>query len=206
MKTPLRYQITEYDCGPTSMLNGLSYLFEREELSPEVIRNIMIFSLDSYGADGISGNNGTSHAAMMFLSQWLNGFGETGRLKIHSNYIAGKEVNLNSGSKLRDALARNGVAVVRLDLEGWHYVLITAIKGDQVYLFDPYLSENGMNLPGVKNIKDHEYTYNRIVSIGRIDSEDLHPYSFGPFETREAVLLFNRRTQLTEENSIEYMI
>ena len=26
MKNPLRYQMTEYDCGPTSLLNALSYL------------------------------------------------------------------------------------------------------------------------------------------------------------------------------------
>lgn len=30
MKNPLRYQMSEYDCGPTSMLNAISYLFERE--------------------------------------------------------------------------------------------------------------------------------------------------------------------------------
>ncbi len=27
MNNPLRYQITEYDCGPTSVLNGISALF-----------------------------------------------------------------------------------------------------------------------------------------------------------------------------------
>ena len=29
MNNPLRYQLTEYDCGPTSMLNAVSYLFRR---------------------------------------------------------------------------------------------------------------------------------------------------------------------------------
>ena len=29
MKNPLRYQLSEYDCGPTSMLNALAFLFER---------------------------------------------------------------------------------------------------------------------------------------------------------------------------------
>ena len=55
MKVPLRYQMTEYDCGPTSLLNAMSFLFEREELPPELVRNIMLYSLDSYGADGCSG-------------------------------------------------------------------------------------------------------------------------------------------------------
>ena len=42
MKIPLRYQTTEFDCGPTSLLNGISYLFEREEIPPEIIRNVML--------------------------------------------------------------------------------------------------------------------------------------------------------------------
>ena len=44
MKNPLRYQMSEYDCGPTTMLNAISYLFPREIISPEVIRNIMLYS------------------------------------------------------------------------------------------------------------------------------------------------------------------
>ena len=32
MKNPLHYQLTEYDCGPTSLLNAISFLFEREEI------------------------------------------------------------------------------------------------------------------------------------------------------------------------------
>ena len=34
MKNPLHYQLSEYDCGPTSMHNAMSFLFEREEIPP----------------------------------------------------------------------------------------------------------------------------------------------------------------------------
>ncbi|MBQ6582659.1 MAG: hypothetical protein IJH77_02400 [Mogibacterium sp.] len=78
MKNPLRYQISEYDCGPTSLLNAISYLFEREEISPVIIRNIMLYCLDEYNVEGIMGKKGTSGAAMQYLSYWLNGFGKTG--------------------------------------------------------------------------------------------------------------------------------
>lgn len=77
MKNPLRYQMSEYDCGPTTMLNAISFLFPREIISPEVIRNIMLYSLDSYGSEGVMGKRGTSSAAMMFLCNWLNGYGKT---------------------------------------------------------------------------------------------------------------------------------
>ena len=38
MKNPLHYQFSEYDCGPTSMMNAIAYLFEREEIPPEAVR------------------------------------------------------------------------------------------------------------------------------------------------------------------------
>ena len=81
MKNPLHYQLSDYDCGPTAMLDALSYLFEREDIPPEVIRNVMLYSLDCYSAEGVPGKSGTSRMAMMFLSNWLNEFGKVGRFR-----------------------------------------------------------------------------------------------------------------------------
>ena len=88
MDNPLRYQMTEYDCGPTSMLNAVSYLFRRDEIPPELTRNIMLYCLDCFGEDGSTGRRGTSRMAMMFLSNWLNGYGETGHLAVSSRYLS----------------------------------------------------------------------------------------------------------------------
>lgn len=78
MKNPLRYQLTEYDCGPASMLNAISYLFERKDIPPEVIRNIMLYCLDCHSKESVPGKRGTSRAAMAFLCNWLNEYGELG--------------------------------------------------------------------------------------------------------------------------------
>lgn len=206
MKPPLRYQITEYDCGPTSLLNGISYLFEREEIPPEVVRNVMLYSLDTYGADGFSGKSGTSHTAMMFLSNWLDGFGKTGRLNIRSVYLTGRDVNMSEGSRIVSALVRGGAAVVRLDLEGWHYVLLTGIEDDCVLVFDPYEISGPFPVEDVKVVRGREERYNRLVPLSCFDKQELTPYGFGPYDMREAVLLFNSATELTEENTVEYMI
>lgn len=125
MNNPLRYQMTEYDCGPTSMLNAVSYLFQREEIPPEIVRSIMLYCLDCFGADGACGKCGTSCTAMMFLSNWINSFGQTGHLPISSQHLSGREVNFSQNGQLRDALRRGGAAVARVDFEGWHYVLLT---------------------------------------------------------------------------------
>ncbi|MDE7318413.1 MAG: peptidase C39 [Lachnospiraceae bacterium] len=206
MKNPLRYQLSEYDCGPTSMLNGISYLFERSEIPPEIVRNIMLYCLDCFGEDGRSGRRGTSCAAMMFLSNWLNSFGQAGHLPVSSRCLSGKAVNFGQNSLLRDALNRQGAAVVRLDLEGWHYVLITGIQGDLVRLFDPYYMEEPFLDPAVRIVSDHPDAFNRLVPAAHLEQETLKPYALGPQSGREAVLLFNERTKLTEEKTIEYMI
>ena len=206
MKNPLRYQLSEYDCGPTSLLNAMSFLFEREEIPPEIVRNIMLYCLDCYGANGESGKSGPSHLAMMFLSNWLNGFGQAGHLPISSRYISGREVNFSQNSALMDTLRRGGTAVVRLDLDGWHYVLLTGLEEDLVYLFDPYYRDKPFPWEDIQLVTDRPDRYNRIVPIRYLERDEQKPYAFGPTEEREAVLLFNERTKLTAEATVEYMI
>ena len=48
MKIPLRFQITEFDCGTVSLQNAISYLFEREDIPAELIRAISLYTLDCY--------------------------------------------------------------------------------------------------------------------------------------------------------------
>ena len=161
----------------------------------------MLYCLDCYGSDGVSGKSGTSCAAMMFLSNWLNGFGNIGRLHISTQYLSGPAVNFGQNSRLRDALRCGGAAVVRLDLEGAHYVLLTGIEGEEVSLFDPYAG--GPVQPGVRVVSDHPAEYNRIVSVRNFEGNSL--YALGPQAGREAVLLFNTETELNED-AIEYII
>ena len=46
MKTPLLYQLSEFDCGPITLYNALKYLFDRDEIPYEVIKEIMNYTLD----------------------------------------------------------------------------------------------------------------------------------------------------------------
>ncbi len=206
MKIPLHYQMSEYDCGPTAMLNGISCLFEREDIFPELIRNIMLYSLDCYGSEGTPGKSGTSRAAMMFLSNWLNGFGEIRCLPLTSRYLSGKSVWLGSGSPVNDALHSKGVAVVRLFYDEPHYVLLTGEKDGLVYMFDPYYRDHAFDQKDIQVILDQPEKYNRIVPERYFNREDQEIYALGPFEGREAVLLFNENTKITEEKTIEYFI
>ena len=47
MYIPFHYQISEYDCVPTAMINAISYLFHRKEIPPMVIRHIYLYCMDT---------------------------------------------------------------------------------------------------------------------------------------------------------------
>lgn len=206
MKNPLHYQLSDYDCGPTSVLNAISYLFSREEITPEIIRNIMLYCLDCYSAEGIPGKSGTSHAAMMFLSHWLNRYGEIGQISISSKFLSGKSVFLGLESYINDALKRKGVAVVRLFYDEPHYVLLTGIQNKNVLMFDPYYREEEFEQRDIIVTNDQPFWYNRVVPKKYFNKESLDLYAFGPEQEREALLIFNEKTELTSEKTIEYFI
>lgn len=194
MKVPLRYQITNYDCGPTSLLNGLSILFERDEIPPDVLRRILLCSLDHFDDAGVMGKRGTTHAAMGYLAHWLADRASFGDFALDCRYLTGEAVTLAEGSELRAAIRRGGVATAFIDLDGWHYILLTGAEADRVYAFDPWLLPEPFPVPDVQTDYDHPYLYNRVVPLRRFESTDIHPYSFGPYETREAVLMLRRQT------------
>ena len=206
MKNPLHYQLTEYDCGPTTLMNAVSFLFAREDIPPEVIRNIMLYSLDCYGSEGTPGKEGTSCTAMMFLSNWLDGFGHTKRLLISTRYLSGKRVSVEKDSELCYALQCGGVAVVRLYFDEAHYVLLTGIQGNSLLMFDPYYVDKPFPQKDIIVTLDHPFAYNRVVPFSYFNQTTKETYALGAPDSREAVLIFNEKTRLTAEKTIEYYI
>lgn len=207
MKNPLHYQLSEYDCGPTSMLNAISFLFEREEIPPEVIRNIMLYSLDCYNSEGIQGKSGTSCAAMTFLTNWLNSLNKIGRLPVSAQHLTAEQVYLGDGSRLNHALACGGAVIVRLYFDEPHYILLTGQDGENILAFDPYYVEKPFDFaPDIQLRSDHLKQYNRIVPSHYFNCEGTTIYALGPTTEREAVILYNTATRLTEEKTIEYFI
>lgn len=200
MKNPLHYQMTEYDCGPTSMLNGISFLFEREQIPPEIIRETMLYCMDCHGADGICGKKGTSCTAMMFLSNWYNNFAQQGQLPVECQYVRGEGVAIEDGSPVVLALRAGSAVVVRLWLDEPHYVLLTGLRDDgSVLMFDPYFVAEPFS-DEVEFVHDHPFTYNRIVPAAFLNAEGEAPYALGERSVREGIILTN--TALADKKDI----
>lgn len=191
MKNPLCYQATEYDCGPTSMLNAISFLFEREEIPPIIIKNIMTYCLDQYNDAGEICKGGTSGIAMKYLSDWLNQYNKINKFPISCEYISGGEVTADSGSRIIKCLGSGGATVLRVRYDCWHYVLLTGTDRDRVCLFDPYFRKEPFEDGGIEIIQDSPTRMNRKVTYDILNAEGNGFYEMGPKGTREAVVVHN---------------
>jgi hypothetical protein len=139
MLTPLQYQVSEYDCVPTALINAVSYLFHRKEIPPMVIRNIYLYCLDTVGRNARFGIGGTSKYAVRLVGNWLNSY----RMKsfaIRTEFIEGEAVKINKEGKINQCLGQGGVALCNMLLtkREEHYLMITSIDDHWVYCFDSY--------------------------------------------------------------------
>lgn len=205
MKNPLSYQSTEYDCGPTTMLNAMNYLYHREEISPDVVKCITMYCLDGYNEHGEAYKSGTTLMAMMFLSNWLNQFGRVKNWPIHCEVVLGREAKISQNSRLAGCLQQGGVVVAKVMLGCPHYVLLTGIDDKYVYLFDPYYREDLFEDDGIILIHDMPKKANRKVLYEVLNSEGISDYALGVKDNRECVIIFNKETKQTVDN-IEYII
>jgi hypothetical protein len=205
MKNPLSYQSTEYDCGPTTLMNAISYLYNREEIPPEIIKTIMLYCLDGFNKKGEAGKSGTTAMAVSFLSNWLNQYGKIKKFPIETEFLNPEDVYISRDSRIGACLQQGGAVVSRVMLGCWHYVLLTAIDDEYIYLFDPYYRKNPFKEDGVDIIKDNPTKWNRRVKISVMNGTGKENYALGQMDTRESLILFNTNTKTTMEN-IEYFI
>lgn len=206
MKIPLNYQSTEFDCGPTTLTNAMSFLFKREEIPPDVIKHIVLYCLDAYNCKGEFGKNGTSGMAMMFLSNWLNQFGKVKKFPIHCEFLTGREVYVGQNSKIVAGLQQGGAVVVRVRYGCWHYVLLTGADERGIYLFDPYYRKKPFAIPQIEILTDEPTKWNRKVPFSILNETARKPYALGPLDTREAIILLNSETKKTQSETVEYFI
>jgi hypothetical protein len=206
VKIPLAYQRTEYDCGPTSLLNAISYLFPRSEIPPDILRYVMTYTLDNYNLDGEEGKEGTSLMAMMFLSSWLNKYAKAKKLPLTSEYLSENAVKVNADGRIVECLLQGGVVVLRLMFDCEHYVTLTGVSKGAVEMFDPYYQENPRLKDGVEVIRDRPCEANRRVDFSVFTGQGDNYYTLGKLENREAVLLFNDSTRRMPDQTIEYFL
>lgn len=189
MKSPLRYQATQYDCGPTTMANAIMFLFEREEIPPDLVRHIGLCTLDSYDRNGHCGMCGTTGAAIRYFGTWLNELRFSGLLPVESRFLDGKDVFFGRGSLLSDALRSGAAIVLHVFHSGGHYILATGESEGMIRAFDPYYRGNEAQRKGVVPVPDCPFSHNILISEQVINDTVQDFYSMGEINTREALVI-----------------
>ncbi len=199
MAYPLQYQLTEYDCGPTSVINALRFLFDRKQLRPDMIQGVYRYCLEGFNCHGEMGKTGTSRCAMNFLAQWFNQYALQRRFPIRTEYLAAEQSYLESNSPIVRALAAGGCALVRCYLGCEHYILLTELSedGEHVYAFDPYFLDKKLRRKDIVPITDRPCSANCLLPFSRLNREDRDYYAMGAFADRECILFFNTATCAT---------
>ena len=189
MKVPLRYQNTEYDCGTTSFVNALAYLYDREDLPVELIKAIYKYTLDVESEDGVVGKGGTSRKHAELLARYFVKYAnENKNFNINCRVLSKDEVNLFD---MKETVDNNGVIIARCWQDVEHYVLITKIDDNFAYIFDPYYLEADYyyNNEDVAIVLHETFTHNRIVKIERLFTEENKDFSLLKESDREVILI-----------------
>lgn len=189
MKIPLRYQNTEYDCGTTSFINALAYLYDREDVPVELIKAVYKYTLDVESEDGVIGKGGTSRKHAELLARYFVEYAnENKNFNISCKVLSKDKVNLPD---MKETVDNNGVIIARCWQDVEHYVLITKIDDNFAYIFDPYYLEEDYYYDDEDvAIALHEtFTHNRIVKLERLFSEDNKDFSLLKESDREVILI-----------------
>ena len=192
MKNDLIYQSSEYDCGPTSVLNAMRFLFEREELPPAILKHIWTMGNDTYSHEGEIGKHGTSKASMRYMAEWLNGYSKGCKFPLRSQFLELEAAEIAPGTATWACLERGGCVVMRCTTGGiGHYVLLTGLlEEDMVGLFDPYWEIPAFEGAERVVVEDQPKSRNRAVRWACLNLQDLSDYAMGPLEKRENLLLW----------------
>lgn len=195
MKSPLRYQATNADCGKTSLVNAFMYLYEREEIPPQVVDFITRVTGDcNLALNGYF--RGTSAAAMAFVAAWCNDYLQKAGFPVRARALAGDEVSMADGSPLVEGLRSGAVAVCGCRLAVLdHYVLMTGLEGDDVRIFDPFYdpcpgASFAVPTEGVRWVDAEPFSHNRLVARTVLDDPHAVSYTLHATSGRDAVLLW----------------
>lgn len=180
MKNVLIDQSSEYDCGPTTLVNALRFLYERDELNPDLLTAIFNLTLDDYSSEGEYGKRGTSYKAMRGVSAFFEAYGKGTDFPIHSHVLTGNDASISTGSPVVRALeSGKAVAVARVWHGGdGHYILLNGVKDGRILAYDPYADDSVIDGDLIRGVEDTDGRVNRSVAFTVFHAEGKSNYAF----------------------------
>lgn len=193
MYIPFHYQVSEYDCVPTALINAVSYLFQRKEIPPMVIQHIYLYCLDTVSRNARFGIGGTSKYAVRLLGHWLSSY-KMKKFSVATEFLDREDVTLKKGCPIDTCLKEDGVVLCNMLLtpREEHYIMIMSIDDEWVYCFDSYRRMSVRGMRGMVQVLDSADGRSPNLKIKRewLEQTKIGRFCFGPFPLRESLLIW----------------
>jgi len=208
MKVPFRYQITDSDCVPTTFINAMQFLYERDEIPQAVIKTIIAASQNIVSAYNEIGKEGTTRFAIEYILEFIESY-RTDNFACAYEYILDDKVHLGPNNKIISCLNNGGTALLCVCTDNTdvntHYILALGQDFDKSKLlfFDPLYRDRkfygetsdtvewlGINYIDKTTKRFPGQNPNLKVSRERLNSYKCQKYSMGPNNIRECCLLW----------------
>ncbi|MCI1984550.1 MAG: hypothetical protein LKJ47_07265 [Bifidobacteriaceae bacterium] len=178
-KTPLIYQATKYDCGPTTVVNALRFLYSREELDPELLTETYARTLDDFNEEGELGKYGTSHQAIRNVIRYFHAYGLGSGFPIDARAVRGEDVVMRPGAAAYDAIAHGAAGIARVWHAGHgHYILLSGVSEDgRLLAFDPSAAADTIDDTARTEITDMPTIANRSIDPAVLNAAEADDYA-----------------------------
>lgn len=171
-------------------MNAVGYLYPTEEIPPEFVKAIYGYTMDEFNDKGGPCRKGTSQAALRYMTGWFNRYAKAIGYPIRCEYYEGDDVHLDDQSPIVSCLKKGGTAVVRCILECPHYVTLTGLDQEYVYVFDPYYWDVDFGKEGIIKVYDKPLEMNRKIRRDIMDCSENCNYAMCDIEERVAMLFY----------------
>lgn len=133
---PLRYQMSEADCVPITIINAL-LVVRKKRLNPQLLRLIFNVSIDDQEGTGFVSSQALAHILQTWFERAHEDGYENGILGFKSEIVEGESVHLAQNNPVSRCLNQGGV-VCLTTMDGGHYSLLIAQENGEYLGFDPW--------------------------------------------------------------------
>ena len=165
---PLRYQMSESDCVPTTVINGMIFLLQRR-IHPRLLNMIWHISVESKGGSGWV----TSQLLSDLLNTWFKlavyDRNESDVMPFESRIIEGDAAHLDRNNTIVRALNAGGVCCLTVR-DGRHYILLLSTDGQQFLAFDPYWKRDMASADHQTRFSEYHGLVNTVISRAELMS------------------------------------
>ena len=173
---PLRYQTSQADCVPTTVINGLLVLYQRQ-LPAALAKLVWTIGVDFKEGTGYVGARTLAALVDTWFTNAHRDGQEDAEVPLASRIIEGKDVYVGPNSQIDNTLENGGVCCLTLQ-GGCHYALLLGWDTEGNYLlFDPWWNSTFGTSSHVADFQNYFSLVNQRLSPSELSTELRHRYN-----------------------------